>query len=187
MSRFRGWLLPGGLAALCVLAMAPGGAEALRFERTLLGAEPWRLVTAHLVHLGWVHLALNLAGLAAIWALLGAQLRPGAWLVVLLVCALGVSGGLWALDPELDWYVGLSGVLHGMFVAGALAGLGRARLFHALLLAGVAAKVAFEQLAGADLGSAELVGGAIVVNSHLYGALAGCACLPITCRGWRRR
>jgi rhomboid family GlyGly-CTERM serine protease len=156
---------------------------ALRYERSLLGGEPWRLLTGHFTHLGWTHLALNLAGLAAVWALLGALLRPTAWLAVLLGCALGVSCGLYFLDPGLAWYVGLSGVLHGMFVGGALAGLGRARLFHALLLVGVVAKVAYEQVAGADVGSAELVGGAVVVNSHLYGVLAGFACLPIAWRG----
>lgn len=181
--RISGWLLPGLLAALCVLAMVPGAFEALRYERALIGAEPWRLLSAHLAHLGWMHLALNLAGLAAVWALLGAQLRPGAWLAVLLACALAVSGGLWIFDPDLDWYVGLSGVLHGMFVAGALAGLRRARLFHALLLAGVVVKVAWEQAVGADVGSGSLVGGAVIVDAHLYGLLAGFALAPLA---WRR-
>lgn len=185
--RGRDWMLPGGLAALCLLAMAPGAFEALRYERALLGTEPWRLVTAHLVHLGWMHLALNVAGLAAIWVLLGPLLRPGAWLAVLLACALGVSGALWVLDPGLEWYVGLSGVLHGMFVAGALAGLGHARLFHALLIAGIVVKVAWEQYAGVDVGSAGLVGGAVVVDAHLYGALAGFACLPLAWWGRRAR
>lgn len=178
-SRLAAWGLPAALAAACLLVALTDSWPALRYERALLGAEPWRLLTGHLAHLGWMHLALNLAGLAAVWALLGALLRPAAWLAVLLACALGVSGGLYLLDPDLAWYVGLSGVLHGMFVAGALAGLGRARLFHALLLVGVVVKVAYEQVAGADIGSAELVGGAVVVDSHLYGVLAGFACLPV--------
>ena len=185
VQRLPTWALPAGIAALCVLVAIVDGGSALRYERALVGAEPWRLVTAHQVHLGWMHLALNLAGLAAVWALLGPQLRPGTWLAVFLTCALGVSGGLRVLDPDLEWYVGLSGVLHGMFVAGALAGLRRARLFHGLLLAGVVVKVAWEQYAGVDVGSAELVGGAVVVNAHLYGVLAGFACLPLGFL-WRR-
>ncbi len=181
--RVAAWWLPAAIAAACVVVALTDSWPALRYERSLLGGEPWRLLTGHFTHLGWTHLALNLAGLAAVWALLGALLRPTAWLAVLLGCALGVSCGLYFLDPGLAWYVGLSGVLHGMFVGGALAGLGRARLFHALLLVGVVAKVAYEQVAGADVGSAELVGGAVVVNSHLYGVLAGFACLPIAWRG----
>jgi rhomboid family GlyGly-CTERM serine protease len=176
------WALPAGIAALCVLVTIVDGGNALRYERAQLGAEPWRLVTAHVVHLGWMHLALNLAGLAAIWALLGALLRPGAWLVVFLLGALGVSGGLWILDPGVEWYVGLSGVLHGMFAAGAIAGLRRAPLFHSILLAGVVAKVAWEQFVGTDVGSGHLVGGEVIVDAHLYGLLAGLALAPLA---WR--
>lgn len=176
------WALPGGIAALCVLVAIVDGGDALRYERALVGAEPWRLVTAHVVHLGWMHLALNLAGLLAIWALLGAQLRPGAWLAVCLACALAVSGGLSIFDPDLEWYVGLSGVLHGMFAAGAVAGMRRAPLFHGLLLAGVVAKVAFEQFAGTDVGYGDLLGGEVIVEAHLYGLLAGLALAPLA---WR--
>ena len=181
-ARLAAWWLPAAIAAACLLVALTGAAPVLRYERALLGAEPWRLLTGHLTHLGWMHLALNLAGLAAIWALLGPLLRPTAWLMVFLACALGVSGGLYFLDPGLAWYVGLSGVLHGMFVAGAIAGLRRAPLFHGLLLAGAVAKVAWEQLAGAEPGSAALVGGSVVVNAHLYGLAAGVLLAPLA---WR--
>lgn len=173
------WGLPAGIAAACVLVALTHSAPALRYERALIGAEPWRLLTGHLAHLGWTHLALNLAGLAAMWALLGALLRPAAWLAVVLVCALGVSGGLYFLDPGLDWYVGLSGVLHGMVAAGAAAGMRRDPLFHGVLLAGVVAKVAAEQLTGAELGSAALVGGNVVVDAHMYGLAAGLLLAPL--------
>lgn len=174
--------MPAAIGALCVIAAGAGTEAALRYERALAATEPWRLVTAHIVHLGWAHLALNLAGLAAVWALLGALLRPAAWLAVLLACALGVSGGLWFFDPQLEWYVGLSGVLHGMFAAGAVAGMRRAPVFHGLLLTGVVAKVGWEQYAGADVGSAELVGGTVIVNAHLYGVIAGLALAPLILR-----
>lgn len=181
----RAWLLPGALAALTLLAMLPGGFEALRYERALLPAEPWRLVTAHLVHLGWTHLALNLAALAAVWALFGDRLRPGAWLGALGFSALAVGAGLWLGDPGLEWYAGLSGVLHAMFVVGAVAGLRQSPLFHGLLLAGALAKVGWEQAAGPGLGTAPLIGGAIIVDAHLYGAIAGIALAPLAWRGAR--
>lgn len=185
MAVVRAWWLPALVAAACLLAMAPGGFEALRYERALLLTEPWRLLTAHLVHLGWIHLALNLAALAAIWAMLGDLLRPGAWAAAFVACALAVSGGLWLRDPQLEWYVGLSGVLHGLFALGAVAGLGRAPGFHVLLLAGVVAKVAWEQVSGTDSGTAALIGGAVVVNAHLYGLLGGLAGAPYAWRAAR--
>jgi rhomboid family GlyGly-CTERM serine protease len=175
----RAWLLPAIVAGACLAAMAPGAFEALRYERALVPAEPWRLLTAHLVHLGWIHLALNIAALAAAWALLGGLLRAGAWSAALLACALGVSAGLWLRHPELVWYVGLSGVLHGLFTVGAVAGLRRAPLFHGLLLAGVVAKVAWEQFTGTGAGTSALIGGAVIVDAHLYGVLAGLALAPL--------
>lgn len=173
------WWPPLLLAAVCLLVQALDWVDALRYERSLLAAEPWRLFTAHVVHLGWVHLVLNLAGLLLIWALFGRALRPWAWGAALLVCALAVSLGLWWRDTDLAWYVGLSGVLHGLLVLGALASLPTERRMALLVLVGVAAKLAWEQYSGGDTGTAALVGGAVIVNAHLYGALGGLLSVPL--------
>lgn len=177
------WLLPLGVAIICVILQMAGATEALRFERALLAAEPWRLLSGHLVHLGWTHLALNLAGLALIWALVGRRLQGWAWCVALVVCALVISIMLYLRDADLTWYVGLSGVLHGLLVLGALASLSGERRFALLLLVAVAGKLAWEQVTGSDSGTALLVGGAVIVNAHLYGALAGLACAPLAWLG----
>lgn len=178
------WRLPLLLALLCIALQGLGWGEALRYERALVGSEPWRLLGAHLVHLGWEHLLLNLAALALIWALFGAALRPWAWAAAFVWCALVVSGGLYWRDPALAWYVGLSGVLHGLLVCGALAGWRREPRTSLILLIGLGAKLAWEQLAGADIGTEALVGGAVIVNAHLYGALGGGLC---ALAGLRRR
>lgn len=169
----RQWWPPLLVAGFCIAAQALGWVEALRFERGLIAAEPWRLLAAHFVHLGWMHLALNLGGLVLMWALFGRGLRPAAWAGALLLCALAVGGGLYLRDTALAWYVGLSGVLHGLLVLGAVAAL-RTEMRPALvLLLAIAAKLAWEQFTGADTGTAQLVGGDVVVNAHLYGALGG--------------
>ena len=124
------------------------------------------------MHLGWAHLAMNLAGLAIIWLILARQLPLWQWWMTVLVCAVGVNLGLLAFSPTVGWYVGLSGILHGLIAAGALAGLKRQpSLF--LLLLGLIAKLAWEQSTGQDPGTAQLIGGAVIVDAHLYGALAG--------------
>jgi rhomboid family GlyGly-CTERM serine protease len=168
-------LFPGLLALLC-LAVAlggPGMQELLRYQRdAIVGGEVWRLVTAHLTHLGWSHLWLNLAGLVLIWLLVGRAFGAAGWLVVFLISALGASAGLWFLQPELHWYVGLSGVLHGLLVAGALASWGSYK-DAPILLGLVAAKLAWEQWMGPMPGSAAAAGGPVVVAAHLYGAVSG--------------
>lgn len=177
--RLQHWWPPLVLVALSITFQGLGWMESLRYERALLGSEPWRLVSGHLIHLGWNHLLLNLAGLLLIWGLFGQAMRPWVWGAAVVACALTVSGGLYLRDPTLDWYVGLSGVLHGLLLLGALAALRRERPMALLLLAMVVAKLLWEQLGGASSATAELVGGAVIVNAHLYGALGGLLCAPL--------
>lgn len=172
----RLWLLPAILAVLA-LAVALAGDDAirlLRYERTaILHGQWWRLITGHLPHLGWSHLVLNVAGLALIWWLVGRALRPLVWLGVLGVTALLTSLALLAFMPALDWYVGLSGVLHGLIVAGALAAWRAGQRDALLLVALIAVKVIWEQLTGPMPGAEATAGGPIVVDAHAYGAMAG--------------
>ena len=168
--------IPVALAAIAVLLQLAGGAEAWRLERGRLLDEPWRLATGQLVHLGWTHLLLNLAGLAVVWALFGRELYARQWGAAIVACGLGVGAGLLALSPELAWYVGFSGVLHGLLAAVMVARVARGRAPSDLLLAAaLAAKLVLERFAGGDAGTAGLIGGGVAVDAHLYGALAGVA------------
>lgn len=151
-------------------------APLLRYQRSLIGDEPWRLLSGNLVHLGWSHLWLNLAGLALIQALFGQRLGPRQWWAVMLLVSAAVGAGLRLWQPQLEWYVGLSGSLHGLFAAGLLLDLRLAPLSGTLLGVAFTAKLAWEQLHGALPGSAEAAGGPVLVDAHLYGALAGLAC-----------
>lgn len=174
------YLLP---LALCIIAFAAmlGGVEALfwmRYERpAILSGEVWRVLTAHLVHMGWPHLLVNLGGLVLIWLIFGRMLGTAQWLAVFACSALGVSLGLLLFHPELRWYVGMSGVLHGMFVAGALAGIFSGYRAEWLLLGALALKLAWEQVQGALPGTEDFVGGLVIVDAHLYGALSGLVAL----------
>lgn len=166
------------LLPLAVLAQAGGQAVrlALRYERSaVLGGQLWRLLTAHLVHLGWMHLALNAAALLLVALLFGTRWRTRQWAALALAAALAVSLGLLLANPRLGWYVGLSGVAHGLFAAGALGHWRAQRAAAALGLAALAAKLAWEQLGGGATAPPALIGGATVVDSHLYGALGGLA------------
>jgi rhomboid family GlyGly-CTERM serine protease len=168
--------MPVAIAAIAVLLQAAGGAEAWRLERGLALTEPWRLASGQLVHLGWTHLLLNLSGLVIVWALFGRDLRAWEWAVAILACGAGVSLGLLGFSPGLDWYVGLSGILHGLLAAVVVVRASRQpSTLTALMLIGLAAKLAWEQFAGGESGTARLIGGAVIVDSHLYGALAGAA------------
>ena len=185
--RARHGLAAGGLAGL-LLALAvlgPGAAQALRYERAAVArGEWWRVLAAHLVHFDLRHLLLNLAGLALLWWLFAPDARSRDWLVVLLVSALTVSAGLWFLDPRVGWYLGASGMLHGVWAAAALAAWPRWRLEAQLTLALLAGKLAFERWQGPLSGGPDAAL-PVLTAAHLYGALGGLGAASAL-RLWRR-
>lgn len=164
------------LLAACLL-LAAGGDEARelgRYQRDALqSGEYWRLVSGHLVHLGAGHLWPNVAALAIVGLLFEDVFRNADWWRVSAVSALAIDFGLYALQPGVTWYVGLSGVLHGIVAAGAFALVLRRQLVGVVLAVGLVAKLLFEQLVGPMPFTAESVGGPVVVAAHLYGALGG--------------
>lgn len=173
--------IPGLLAAACLLSQAFIGADVMRLEPALGFEQPWRLFTAHLHHLGWTHLFLNLLALGAIWSLFSRCLGSIAWLISVIICAGGVSLGLILWQPGLGWYVGLSGVLHGLFLIGLVAGFRASPIIHGLLLGGLALKLVLEQAAGS--GSERFLGAPVIVDAHVFGVIAGVFCLLIFLAG----
>jgi len=166
-----GPLLWGSVA----VAMGLGGAAlrlAARYDRAAIAAgELWRLLTGHLVHLGWGHVALNLGGLALLYVVLRPVLGLASWLGSGLAAVVAIDAGLFWLEPDLEWYVGLSGVLHGFWAAGAVEAWRRDRLAGAVLWVLLGGKLAWEQALGPLPTSASV--GPVVVDAHLYGAFGG--------------
>jgi rhomboid family GlyGly-CTERM serine protease len=168
--------IPLGLAILILLLgwIGAPATEWLRYQRDAVqSGQLWRLLTGNLVHLGWSHIFLNLGGLVLVWILFQRHFTGMQWLVLLFSSSLGVCLGLLLFDPNLVWYVGLSGTLHGLFIAGSLADIRTGEKSGYILLIAIAGKLLWEQLHGPLPGTAEAAGGNVVVDAHLYGALAG--------------
>jgi len=166
-----GLALVAACAALLLLALTgEGGRALLRYDRAALAAgEAWRLVTAHLVHLDLRHALLNCLGLALMWALFARDYSPRQWLVIVAASMAAIGAGLWLCDSTVEWYVGSSGVLHGIMAAGTLAQLRRGERTGWVLLGFLALKLAYEHWVGA----LPLAGAAVVVDAHLFGVAGG--------------
>ncbi|MFN3713971.1 MAG: rhombosortase [Alcanivoracaceae bacterium] len=147
----------------------------LEYQRDSIAAgQWWRLASGHLVHMNLWHLGMNLTGFLLCWLFFPDLLtRRRLWLWLLVSIPL-VSAGFWFLDTDLQGYVGLSGILHGLLVMCLLAGFqGHPRL-HGLVLALVAGRLVWEQWPGYDVNYLyDTIGGAVHVNAHLYGSLVG--------------
>jgi rhomboid family GlyGly-CTERM serine protease len=187
-TRLTGWLASvngdgrRGLGLLALLGLLLGlglGGEplrrTLRYDRAAIAAgEAWRLFTGHLVHLDLRHALLNGCGAALMWALFARDYTAQRWGLIVLASMLAIDAGFWWRDPALEWYVGASGLLHGVMAAGTVAHLRRGDPDGWLLAGFLVLKLVWEQTHGALPFSGP--GTPVVVDAHLYGALAGGLC-----------
>jgi len=162
---------------------------ALRFDREALAdGQLWRLLTAHLVHLGASHMAMNLTALAVLAGVLAPWMRARDWLGVTVVAALVIDAGLYWLQPSLQWYVGLSGVLHGYWAAACVYALAERSRESIPLTALILLKLAYEQFLGPIGLTSSIAAGPVVIAAHAWGAIGGCAwaCASVATRRRRR-
>ena len=186
----RAWRAPLVLALVLVAVQALGmlAREALPYDRAaiLAGGEYWRLVTAHLFHHDLTHLAWNLAGLALVAWLFASEFDLRGWIAILIASTVAVDLGFLVLEPQLEWYVGFSGVLHGLMAAGLCAWLWRKPdALTALVAVLFALKLGWEHLMGALPFTASTLAIAVIHEAHTYGAVGGAAAALWML--WRRR
>jgi rhomboid family GlyGly-CTERM serine protease len=178
------------LALVAATVQWMGWAPAWEYRRGALAGEPWRALSGHLAHLSWVHWAVNAAALVMVAVLLAPWLSVRAQAATLAATALGVAASLAVLWPQVAWYRGLSGALHGLFFAGVLVWWARAargtRWLPALLLGGGLIKLGLERVWRYEPAPLAWLGAPAVAPAHLAGALVGLACGGLVL-AWSRR
>ncbi len=169
-----------GLICLLVYALTPKEISIFDYNREyIINGEYWRIFTGNFNHTNIYHLVLNLAGLAVIGALHSEYYSSAKFALLVIFLSLAVGFGIYLYSPFVQNYVGLSGVLHGLLVVGAIVDLCKKRYSGLILLAGIVAKVFGEQFFSADTGVTELIEATILSDAHLYGFLAGLALSPV--------
>jgi rhomboid family GlyGly-CTERM serine protease len=165
------------LAVLAAELFLPAGT--FEYRRALAAREPWRLLTGHFVHLGFLHALLNCVALVLIGRLFADRLQARAFFGILGIAPILISILFLVALPELHWYRGLSGVLHALFFAGCVvwiaATTGRARWLPIAALIGGTAKVLIEQPWDGSFPVHEVLRAAVVPQAHLIGAIVGTA------------
>ncbi len=142
------------------------------FNRELIAnGQYWRILTGNFLHTNGWHLLLNIAGLLLLSQLFGQYYNHIRIIAFSVLNCSAVGLMLYFFSPDIYYYVGLSGFLHGLFVVGCLEEITRGIRFSYLLLLAVIAKILHEQLVGSPAQMSELIEASVAVDAHLYGAL----------------
>jgi len=108
-----------------------------------------------------------------LWALHGRFYSIKNYTALFLFCSIVTSVGIYYGNPLLAQYVGLSGVLHGIFVFGAIMDIKSKDKTGYLLFIGVWLKIAHEQIYGASSEISDLIEASVAIDAHLWGAIGG--------------
>ena len=175
--QWKNFILPSVITIIVIIIAVIGDnlTQFLRYDALAIeeNQQYWRLFTAHFTHLGWSHLWLNVAGLMLIFIFFASCLNSRYWISSFIISSLTISLLIYFFNPEIRWYVGLSGVLHTLFILGGIADI-RIRKWEGISFTIlILAKVIYEQISGPLPGSEEAAGGPVLVDAHFYGAMIG--------------
>lgn len=160
-------------ASLIVFFAVP--ADWLELQRTAIidSGQIWRLITAHWTHLGVAHLILNVAGVLLLAEIFDPDEHWLSWLGCLAGIALAVSASLLLVSPELTWYRGFSGCLHGLFIYEAIRCFSRQKWTSFLVLGAIGVKLLVSGFGVGLNDTEELIGAPVIEMAHVSGAVTG--------------
>jgi rhomboid family GlyGly-CTERM serine protease len=133
----------------------------------------WRGFSAHWIHANWQHLLLNATGLVLCMGIAAPRWQIWRWFAYNFYLALGISALFTLRNPELNWYVGYSGILFGIYFLAAVDLFRRDKTVALLLGTAIVVKVVLEQSTDIRITSDELIGMPVIIDAHLYGLFLG--------------
>jgi rhomboid family GlyGly-CTERM serine protease len=149
-------------------------ADILIYNRSLATqGEYWRFISGHFLHTNANHFMLNAAAVVLLWALHGQYYSHKNYLITFMTSAIICGLGIHWYSLDITLYVGLSGVLHGFFVWGALMDIKHREKSGYLLLIGVVLKIIHEQFYGASVEVESLIESSVATDAHMFGAIGG--------------
>lgn len=82
--------------------------------------EYWRFLSGHFVHYSWLHCLSNVIGLLLLMSIFNNTYKKLNWWLATLFVATFISSALLFQSSQLNWYMGFSGVLAGLFTYAAV-------------------------------------------------------------------
>jgi rhomboid family GlyGly-CTERM serine protease len=176
--RWLNWFFIG-LLCLVIYVVSADNITVFDYNRELiLNGEYWRLISGNFNHTNIYHLLLNLSALAVMAGLHYRYYSDGAYVSLILCLSIGVGIGILWLSPSTHLYVGLSGVLHGIIIVGAILDITKRYYSGYLLIIGTIIKVIHEQLFDSPIAMSQLIDAKVLTEAHLYGLVSGFVIAP---------
>jgi len=173
------WLFLG-LLCLIIYTLSGNNITALDYNRELIiNGEYWRLLSGNFNHTNIYHLILNLGALAVIGGLHYRYYNSVVYTSLILLLSIGVGVGILWLSPSTHLYVGLSGILHGMIIVGAIIDVTKKYYSGYVLIIGTIIKVLNEQLFNSPVEISQLIEAKVLTEAHLYGLVTGLIIAPL--------
>ncbi|QUM80466.1 rhombosortase [Moritella sp. 5] len=177
--RWLSWLILG-LLCLIIYALSTENITALDYNRELIiDGELWRLITGNFNHTNIYHVLLNVCALAVISGLHYRYYSATVYLSLILILSIGVGAGIFLLSPSTHLYVGLSGILHGIIIVGAIIDVTKQYYSGYILIAGTIIKIINEQFFNSPIEMSKLIQAQVLTEAHLYGLVTGLIIAPL--------
>ena len=177
--RWLNWFFLG-LLCLIIYAISAENITVLDYNReSIINGEYWRLISGNFNHTNIYHLLLNLAALAVIGGLHYRYYNSAAYTSLILLLSIGVGVGILWLSPSTHLYVGLSGILHGIIIVGAVIDVTKKYYSGYVLMIGTVLKVINEQLFNSPVEISQLIEAKVLTEAHLYGLVTGLIIAPL--------
>jgi len=177
--RWLSWLILG-LLCLIIYALSTENITALDYNRELIiDGELWRLITGNFNHTNIYHVLLNVCALAVISGLHYRYYSATVYLSLILILSIGVGAGIFLLSPSTQLYVGLSGILHGIIIVGAIIDVTKQYYSGYILIAGTIIKIINEQFFNSPIEMSKLIQAQVLTEAHLYGLVTGLIISPL--------
>ncbi|MFT4654417.1 MAG: rhomboid family GlyGly-CTERM serine protease [Patiriisocius sp.] len=133
----------------------------------------WQWISAHFMHNNFIHYGVNMIGLVLLWLLHGEYASVKSFSLNFVLMSVSISLCIYFLSPSLIWYVGMSGVLHGLLAWGVAIDIYLKRKTGYLLFVGLVIKLVDEQFFASSSFMASLIEVGVAIDAHLYGAIIG--------------
>lgn len=161
-----------GVVLIIIIAQLPVLHDILAWDRTaILSGQWWRIITGNLTHSNYMHMIMNLAGLIVLVFLHHSYYKGAHVLFMIWVMMLAI--GIVMFFTPFSWYVGLSGVLYGLLVWGAIKDIQCKVPLGWLLLIAVFGKLIFDTYYQDNALTVRIIEVSLAYQAHWTGALVG--------------